>query len=313
MAPALVQTMNGPVDAGALGFTLPHEHLFLLSPGLITNWPHAFDRAGALARAEAMLRAAHDAGVRTIIDLTTIDLGREIALVAEAAATTSVNVVVATGLHLRPPGFVNRKSPDAIVDLFVHDLTVGIAGSGVRAAVIKIASGAEVTAQNDVHLRAAARAHLATGAPIITHSDAATRSGLRQVEVFADEGVNLTRVIIGHVGDTDDIGYLEQLASSGVTLGMDRYGTNLGLKDDRRNATIAELCRRGYAKQLVLSHDTNCYSDTFPWSTREQRLPNWHFTLIPTTIIPVLHERGVTEQQVFSMTHDNVRRLFGGN
>jgi len=306
----LIPTLTGEIGPGELGFTLPHEHLFLLSPGLLSDWPHVFDREAEVDRSVAMLGAAYRAGVRTVVDVTTIDLGRDIGLMQEVARRSPVNVIVATGLHLRPPGFVNRRIPAAITELFVHDLTEGIAGTGLRAGVIKIASGEEVKAQNEVHLRAAARAHVRTGAPIITHSDAATRTGWRQVEVFREEGVELDRVVIGHVGDTTDVGYLAQLAEAGAILGMDRFGTGLGANDDQRVATVAELCRRGLAGSMVLSHDTSCYSDTLPWKVREKTLPHWDLTYIPNHIIPALRSAGVGEADVEAMTVTNVRRLW---
>lgn len=306
----MVPTLTGEVDAGEFGFTLAHEHLFLLSPGLLSNWPHLFDREAAVARAAAMLEAAFEAGVRTIFDVTTIDLGRDIELMLAAAAASPVRIVAATGLHLRPPGIVNRKSPDAIVDMFLFDLTEGIAGSGIRAGLIKIASGAEVGPQNEVHLRAAARAHVRSGAPIITHSDASARTGMRQVEIFREEGVDLRRVVIGHVGDTTDTDYLRKLAGTGVLLGMDRFGTGLGTTDDERVDTVARLCGEGLASSIVLSHDTSCYSDTLPWSVRERTLPHWNFTQIPLSVVPALRAKGVTDTDIRTMTVDNPRRLF---
>ena len=306
----MVPTLNGELAAEDLGFTLPHEHLFLLSPGLLSNWPHLFDREAAIVRAVHMLEAAYAVGVRTILDVTTIDLGRDINLMKAVADRTPVNIVGATGLHLKPPAITNRKTPEAIVELFVRDLTIGIADSGLRAGLIKIASGSEVTAQNEVHLRAAARAHLATGAPIITHSDAATQTGMRQVEIFRDEGVDLSRVMVGHVGDTTDIAYLEALAGTGVMLGLDRFGTGLGTNDEQRVQVIARLCKSGLAGSLLLSHDTSTYSDTLPWSVRERNLPNWNFTLIPRTVIPALRELGIGPETIEVMTVTNPAKLF---
>lgn len=257
-----------------------------------------------------MLDAAYDLGVRTIFDLTTIDLGRGIRLVQEVANRTRVNVVVATGLHLRPPAVVNRRVPDAITDLFVRDLEVGIADTGVRAGIIKIASGPEVTAQNEVHLRAAARAHLATGAPIITHSDATTGSGRRQLDIFESEGVEPGAVVVGHVGDTTDLNYLKSLADRGALLGMDRFGTGLGATETERVNTIVELCKAGYARQVVLSHDTNCFSDSLPWKVRAERLPTWDFTLIPGRIRDALGAAGVSDAELNQMFVENVKTLF---
>ena len=308
----MVQTANGEVAAADLGFTLMHEHIFSLSPGLLTNWPHAFNREAEMAYAAGKFAQAYADGVRTLVDLTTIDLGRDMGLIAEIAQRTRVQIVVATGVHLKPPGFVNRRVPDRITELFVRDIEQGIGESGIRAGVIKIASGTVVDEQNIVHLRAAGRAHLATGVPISTHSEVSTGTGATQQEIFAEEGVDLTKVVIGHSGDSTDLDYLGRILDRGSSLGMDRFGTGMGASTEERVATIAELCRRGYAGQMVLSHDTSCFSDTFPREIRESRLPDWEYTMIPMKVLPALHAAGVSHSDVLAMTTGNPRRLFGG-
>lgn len=309
---AHVATARGEVAADQLGLTLMHEHVFLLSPGLLINWPHVFDTEREVRRATDMLDAAYGAGVRTIVDLTTIDLGRDLHLLAEVARRTQMQIVVATGVHLNPPPYLRRRVPDRVVELFVHDIVHGIAESGIHAGVIKVASGSQVTEQNRVHLRAAARAHLETGAPISTHADAAAHTGQAQLAIFDEEGVDLSRVVIGHCGDSTDLAYLRGLMDAGATIGMDRFGTGIGADTDARVATIAELCASGYADRMVLSHDTSCYSDTLPWSVRQAKLPSWDFTMLSLEIIPRLRSAGVTEAQLLAMTAQNPARILAG-
>ena len=152
-----------------------------------------------------------------------------------------------------------------MVDMFVRDITEGIADTGIKAAVLKCATDRPgVTPGVERVLRAVAQAHRATGAPITTHTQAATHRGLEQQKIFAEEGVDLSRVVIGHSGDTDDLGYLEELIANGSLLGMDRFGIDGLLSTEKRVAVIAELCRRGYAERMVLSHDASCYLDWIP-------------------------------------------------
>jgi phosphotriesterase-related protein len=112
-------------------------------------------------------------------------------------------------------------------------------------------------------LRAVARAHLRTGAPISTHTHSGTRRGLDQLKIFVEEGVDPTRVVIGHSGDSTDLDYLLAVADSGAYLGMDRFGIDALLWFDDRVATVARLCSLGRADQIVLSHDASCYIDYF--------------------------------------------------
>ena len=125
---------------------------------------------------------------------------------------------------LRGPGTL-LDGPEIMTDMFVGDITEGIAGTGIKAAILKCATDEPgVTPGVERVLRAVAQAHRQTGVPISTHTHAATRRGLEQQRIFAEEGVDLSRVVIGHCGDTTDIGYLEELIGNGSYIGMDRFG-----------------------------------------------------------------------------------------
>ena len=223
----LIPTVRGDLDTADLGFTLMHEHVFLLSHDLYASYPQLFDRDAEIERAAAVLDEAYEHGVRTIVDLTTVDLGRDIGLVAAAAERTRMQIVVATGVHLSPPGYFQRRNPDPILELYLGDLNEGIAGTGIRAGAIKIATE-ECTPENEFQLRVAAMAHRATGTPLMTHSNPTIGSGADQQRVFREEGVDLARVVIGHSGDTTDVDYLSGLMDQGSTIGMDRFGAPIG-------------------------------------------------------------------------------------
>ena len=181
-----------------------HEHIVTRSPGVHENWPHLFDRDMILALAERKMADLYACGIRTVVDLTTVDLGRDIDLLVAVARRSPVQVLVATGVWWMPPRYFSAHGIDAVADLFIRDITQGIGTSGVKAAIIKCATDtAGVTPVIENILRASARAQKATGVPISTHTWAAGRSGDAQQAIFAQEGVDLRRVIIGHSGDTD--------------------------------------------------------------------------------------------------------------
>jgi phosphotriesterase-related protein len=161
-------------------------------------------------------------------------------------------------------------------------------------------------------MRAVAAAHRETGAPITVHTNVRTRSGLVAQELFREEGVDLTKVVIGHSGDSSDAEYLSQLADAGSYLGMDRFGINTISPFERRVEIVAEMCRRGYADRMVLSQDAACFIDWFPAGVREVALPQWVFTHIHDDVLPALRERGVSDQQIATMLVDNPRRYFTG-
>ena len=310
---ATVNTATGPIDTAGLGFTLMHEHIYVLSEGVVPNFPHLFDREARLNQAVAALKEAKAHGVATIVDLTVLGLGRDVAFVREIARGAGINVIVATGLYTynELPHYFVTRSIDHMADLFVRDIEQGIQGTNVRAGILKCATDEPgVTPGVEKVLRAVARAHRRTGVPISTHTHAATQRGLEQQRIFAEEGVDLRRVVIGHCGDSEDVDYLEKLIKAGSTIGMDRFGIDSILPTEKRVATIARLCERGHAGSMVLAHDASCYIDWFEEALVKAAVPRWHFLHISDDVVPALRQAGVSEAQLRQMTIDNPRRIF---
>ena len=316
-----VDTVRGPLSAAELGVTLMHEHVFVLSPEIIANYPEGWGEEDVREQqAVDKLNALKAAGVDTIVDLTVIGLGRYIPRIQRVAMRTDLQIVVATGVytyndvpmyfHFSGPG-TGMDGPEPMVEMFVRDITEGIAGTGVKAAILKCATDEPgLTPGVERVLRAVAVAHRATGVPISTHTHARTRRGLEQQRVFAEEGVDLTRVIIGHSGDTTDLDYLEELIAAGSYIGMDRFGLDNILGFEDRVDTVARMCARGHADKMVLAHDASCHIDWLPESALPIVLPNWHFQHIHNDVLPALRERGVTEEQITTMLVDNPRAIF---
>ena len=117
-----------------------HEHIVTRSPGVHENWPHLFDRPGILVSAERKMADLYARGIRTIVDLTTVDLGRDIELIVDVARRSRVQVIVATGVWWMPQRYFSGHGVDEVADLFVRDITQGIGGTGVKAAIIKCAT-----------------------------------------------------------------------------------------------------------------------------------------------------------------------------
>jgi len=161
-------------------------------------------------------------------------------------------------------------------------------------------------------LRGCAIAAKDTGVPISTHSHPADRNGIDQLDFFRSEGVDLTRVIVGHSGDTDDLDYLKRLMDTGATIGSDRFGLTMpGTPDnDARVQVIATLCEQGYADRIVVSHDTMMHTDWFADArVIKQNQPNWRIAYIAEYVLPALKEAGVNDEQLHSITIGNPARL----
>ena len=318
---AQVNTARGPIDTSDLGVTLMHEHVFIMTTEIAQNYPEAFgDESKREADAITRLNELKARGVDTIVDLTVIGLGRYIPRIARIAAATELNIVVATGLytyndvpmyfHYLGPG-AELGGPEIMTDMFVRDIEVGIAGTRIKAAILKCATDEPgVTPGVERVLRAVAVAHRRTGVPISTHTHAATRRGLEQQKIFAEEGVDLSRVVIGHCGDTTDLSYLEEIIAAGSYIGMDRFGIDAYLSFEDRVDTVARMCERGHADKMVMSHDAACYFDALPEETLPLALPNWHYFHIHNDVIPALKQRGVTQDQLDTMLITNPRKIF---
>ena len=311
---AKVETVLGAVDASELGVTLGHEHVFVVMGEDNRHYPWMFDLEATKQNAVRELREAKAGGVDTVIDLTTPDLGRDVELVREVARTAGVNVVVATGIWRDVPRSFWARDPDRIAEIFVREIEVGIADSGIRAGVIKVASDAEgVTPEAERVLRGAARALTRTGCPISTHQWAPARVGARQVQVLQEESAPMDRVCIGHSADTTDVSYLESLLDAGVYLSMDRYPGGEGRPDWRgRNATVKALIDRGWAHRLMLGHD---YAPA-PVSAGSKRAPSTEptrYLFLANTAIPDLIAQGVARETIDLMLRDVPRRFLTGS
>ena len=314
-----INTVRGPVDAAEIGTTLMHEHVFVRSPEVAANWPTGWDRAAQVPRAVERLQELKEAGIDTIVDLTVVGLGRDIETVQEVAAQVDLNIVVATGLYTYNElphyfdyraGAFRPSGVDMLDEFFLHDIENGIAGSGVRPGILKCATDEPgLTPGVERILRAVARVHRATGLPISTHTHTGTRRGLDQQRVFTEEGVDLSRVVIGHSGDSTDLDYLGELLAAGSTLGMDRFGVDAYCTTEKRVETVARLCEGGWAQAMVLSHDAGCHMDWFDDDFLRAAQPNWNFLHISHDVLPLMRSRGISDDQINSMMVDAPRRI----
>jgi phosphotriesterase-related protein len=313
-----VQTVLGPVPVEQLGVTLMHEHLVIGWPGWIFDPLARFDRMKVTSSLIERLRELKAQGVSTIVDPCPIELGRNPELAAEVAEATEMNIICATGLftnRLGIPVYFRQRTVDEIAEIFARELTDGIGSSGIRAGLIKCATGLqEITRHEEKCLRAAGRAHKATGAPILTHTESATM-GNEQLDILASEGVDFGRVIIGHSCGTANLEYHLSLLDRGAFLGFDRFGVEAVFPDRLRIAALAGLLSIGYAKQIVLSHDyVGCFLGRSMFRTPESRqgLAKWGYTHLFKEVLPKLRAIGVSEAQVQTMMVENPQRFFGG-
>ena len=322
---ANVQTVLGDRSTDDLGFTLIHEHLTVGFPGY--EWDNtSFDRKKEIAGAAEKLREIKELGVTSFVDPCPMELGRDPEFAAECADKSGLNVVVATGLYNEalgiPPHFRSLPADD-IAEIYVREITDGIDKTGIKAGLIKTATGGipgmtetakTIGTHEETCLRAAARAHKVTGVPILCHNDELGPFGRETLDVFEDEGVDFNRVLIGHACGVGDMRYYFDVLERGAWIGFDRFGIDIIAPDKMRLASLIGLLAVGYDR-IMLSHDAvHCLMGrpSKAWEQFIEACPNNNYSHILKNIIPTLAKAGVSEGTIHTMMVENPKSYFGG-
>ena len=312
----MVNSVMGPIDPKELGFTLMHEHIICVNPSMSQAFPDWINRRETISKAIKQLTETKQHGLKTIVDATPFNLGRDIRLLREVAEKTDIQIIASTGFYHVDEPFLIGWDIDHLVNLLLSEIENGIQGTNIKPGVIKCASKTEITKTNEKLLRVAARAHRQSGLPVITHSPIINEIGLAQQEILFDEGVDPKKLVIGHCGDTANVDYLESILECGCYIGLDRFGLDVILPMDSRVDVCVELCEKGYEQQIMVSHDYNVFIDFWPKEVfpararKEEKASRWNFNHIFEDIIPRLREKGVTDRQVETITVENPMRIF---
>jgi len=293
-----------------------HEHVFVLDPEALQNYGHVWggsywDEDEGVADAVGKLRRLRDGGIHTIVDPTAPGLGRYIPRIQRINAQVDLNIIVATGVYafLELPSFLAYRSDEAIVELFVREIREGIDDTGVKAAFLKCAVEQHGIA-GDVPriLSVVAAASVETGAPVMVHTNAAAKTGLPALEALTKAGVDPARIVIAHMGDSNDLDYLRAIADTGASLGCDRFNIEHFNPDVRRIETLAAVAAEGYADRVHLGHDAACFYDFMFGNPFFDEKPD--YLHISTNIVPALIDAGVTPEQIDQMLIGNAQRYF---
>ncbi|AET68687.1 putative metal-dependent hydrolase with the TIM-barrel fold [Desulfosporosinus orientis DSM 765] len=323
---ATVNTVLGPITAGELGKTLVHEHFVFGYPGFEGDSTlGGFDRDAALQAGIETAKKLQNYGVKTVVDATANECGRNPELLKEISERTGLQIICSTGYYYEgesaPAYFKFRAGmgdgETEIYEMYIHEITQGIGKTGVKAGAIKLASSKDVITQYEtMFFRAAARAHKETGVSIITHTQEGTM-GEEQAELLISLGVDPSRVLIGHMCGNTKLEDHARVLKLGANVGFDRFGLEgiVGAPfDSKRVEVLANLIDLGFEKQLFISQDS-----VNVWLGRplvlppavQQLLAQWHPTHIFEDIIPMLKDAGITDEQLETLLIDNPGRLFG--
>ena len=271
---ATVESVNGPIDVEELGLTLIHEHFRATDEAARFQFPHLYDEQAEWDAALSDANAVKGHGVRTVVEPSAMFLHRDARFSKRVADEAGIQVILATGVYTYDhlPQMLQNRSEDQIAEIFVHDIESGIQGTDIKAAFIKCAAD-------------------------------------EPMRIFGEEGVDPAKVQVAHTGDTDDLDYIERLLDTGCWIGMDRYGLDIYLPTEQRQATVLALLEKGHADRMFLSQDFCSTLDYFTPELEEQlkpvAAPNWSMTFLFEQVIPELKERGMSEEQLDQMMVEN--------
>lgn len=295
---SMIMTVLGPVAPSDWGVTTFHEHLLCRPPD-----PHyAADPDLAVddpARSAQELGIFARSGGEALVEFSTRDYGRDLVGLKRLARWSGVRIVAATGYQKGKysTAFLQGRSVEAIADEIVRELVEG-GPEGIRPGVVKAGTSLdEVTREEEKALRAAAQAHLRTGAPIVTHTEAGTVAD-RQLDVIEDEGAPAGAVVLGHLDRKLDLAYHLDLADRGAFLAYDQISKEKYYPDGERIAFLQELWARGHGGRLLLAGDLGrkTYLTSYGGGPGLSYLL-WRF-------VPWLRQEGFREDQIRTMLVD---------
>jgi phosphotriesterase-related protein len=316
----LIDSVSGKLDTKDLGITLMHEHVATIDHNMRNAFEDWFDQATTVKEFETTINRVKPYGLKTIVDCTPINLGRDINLIKAAAEEAEIQMLASTGIYAMEEPWISRTMDESyLAEYYLRDINNGIQGTNIKPALIKCATDPVPgkTEMNRKMLQAAAIASKESEIPIYTHSSCVGRLGLYQQELLMAEGVAPHKIVIGHAFDSCELNYLEELLNNGTYIGCDRVGLDIVCPTDKLADCVAALCQKGFAKQIFLSHDNNLVSDfafSFARFRRDRQynpvLGGYHEVF--EVMIPMLLERGVVQADIDTMLLHNPRRYFEG-
>lgn len=296
-----VRTLLGDIEAQDLGFTYSHEHLWTCPP------PSQKDRDLELTDYEASVSELFRfkrAGGQALVDATTLDYGRNAGKMKQMAIETGVHVIATTGFnkHIYFPAWVNALTIEEIQQKLVRDVTIGMDGTVAKAGFLKAGSWDQyIHPLEEKVTRAVARAQKETGAPIWLHTEAGTM-GEEMLDILEEEGVDLTKVAVGHSDRNADPYYHLQLAKRGAYVQFDGASKIKYYPDSVRVDLIKNMINHGFVKQLLISADMGRQSYLHAYGGG----PGFEYIL--KKYIPRLKNEGISEEDIHTIFVENPAR-----
>jgi phosphotriesterase-related protein len=343
-----VMTVNGPIEAGKLGVTLPHEHLFV---DLRFTWKEPADPArrkvalgdvgpehlhllrndlGAIrsnlvlddtGAAVQELDRFKTAGGGTIVEVSSLGAGRRAGQFRAVSRKTGVHVVAGSGFYIREslPPEVLQASEEELARRIIVEMQSGIDRTGIRPGIIgEVGVSAEIGEWDRKSLRAAARAQKETGRAISVHIQAVPTlkefsgglNGMEALRILEEAGADIERVIIGHTDAKTDTAYLRKIMAAGAYAEMDHFGKDLYF------AATDFLMDRDMDRVLAIRDLVEAgfarrllVSQDICLKTDLVRRGGHGYAHIMETVVPMMLRKGISTDAIRTIMQDNPRTL----
>lgn len=299
----MIQTVLGPIDAAELGVTMAHEHLSVDLGSVRGDEDSSFTCSELVLSEMDRLRAA---GVRSVVELTCIDMGRDVSALQEISRASGLNVVCATGFYLEQyhPAWLADASVEQIEKVLEAEFVEGIDGTEVRPGVIGEIAGEQLEITDSERRVMIASAHVASrvGCAISTHCQLG-QMALEQADLLISEGMPAEKIVLGHLDLANDLDYYRRVLSLGVNIGFDTCGKTAYLADEQRAENLVALAAEGFAGQIVLSTDISRQSYMHAKG-------GFGYTAVIDRVLPMAHELGLSDEDATKMLVGNPARIF---
>lgn len=300
----MINTVLGKLDKSELGYTLGHEHIIIDLTKVRKDVDSKLDDRDLMTKELILSKKAK---VSSIIEVTNIGMGRDVKKLKEISERTGINIIASTGFYTIPyyPEYIKTKSVGELADIMIREITEGIDGTDIKAGVIG-EIGTSFKKVEEISLKvfeAAVIAHTETGVPIFTHCEIGTM-GLEQAIYLKDNGMNMDKVVIGHMDLVKNDNYIIEVLKTGANVGFDTIGKESYVTNANKAATVVKLIELGYENKILLSQDV----------TRVSYLKSsgsFGYVEVCEKFLPLLRKLSVKEEIINKFMINNPQRILG--
>lgn len=302
-----INTVTGPISIDSMGLTLIHEHMLVDFIGADSISPDRWNRDSVEAKVLPYLMEVKKFGVRTILDCTPSYLAKDPLLLKTLSEKSGIQILTNTGFYGAVggkylPDFVQTESAEQLAKRWIDEFENGIEGTGIKPGFIKISvNEADTLSEIDQKLvKAAGLTNQNTGLTIASHTGT-WKTAVQEVKILQEMGVEPSEFVWVHAQNEPEFSNYKKAAKLGVWISLDGIGWAIDPYVER----LFFARENGFLDRILISHDAGWYDPAKPGGGDFQP-----FTNIFEKLIPVLNQRGFTDQDWDLLLKSNPKAAF---